>query len=109
MTNDFSKLSVKQLIGSMTVGQLWAFATAIFGLLAASFTAGYQISESLHVKSGRDVSGLEAEVKGLAEKNRFLSLYLRFMLAKHELDPAGHHGSGPDQPAFLSRLSHPST
>ena len=90
MTADPSRLSVTRLLGSMTVGQVWAFAAAIFGLLAGSFTAGYQVSESLHVKSARDLAGLEEEVEGSAEKNRFLALYLRFMLAKDQLDRTEH-------------------
>ena len=93
MTADPSRLSISRLLGSMTVGQVWAFAAAIFGLLAGSFTAGYQVSESLHVKSARDVTGLEDEVKGTAEKNRFLALYLRFMLAKDKLDLSAYNAN----------------
>ena len=91
MTSDPSKLSVKYLLESMTIGQALAFSAAMLGLLGGSYGIGYEISESLQVKSERDLSSIEFEVEGLAEKNRFLALYLRFMVAKHQLDATGNY------------------
>jgi hypothetical protein len=86
MTTDPTKLSIKELLGRMTVGQVWGIAAAIFALIAGSFTIGYKVSENLKAKTTISVESLEDEVTGLSEKNRFLGLYLRFMLAKNNLD-----------------------
>jgi hypothetical protein len=44
MDNDLSKLSIRQLLGSLTISQLWAGISALFGLLigvaSAAFRAG---------------------------------------------------------------------
>ena len=90
MTTDPTKLSIKYLFGSMTVGQAWTFGATIFGLLVGSFAAGYSFSESLQVRSEHVLDSLENEVKISAETNRFLALYLRFMMAKDQLDPEIH-------------------
>ncbi len=86
MVTDPSKLKVKEILTGLSVVQLWAFIGAVIGVLAGSFYIGYQVSESLHEKITLDESTLQQEVKGLSDKNRFLSLFLRFELTKNEIE-----------------------
>ncbi len=99
---EIEKLSIKELISRFKVGQLWALIGVIAGLIVGSFGIGYKMCDSVsEIKissvqlevakltgdlSSRedDLTKLTSENSLLYDKDRFLSLYLRYQLAKEK-------------------------
>ncbi|MFQ6111576.1 MAG: hypothetical protein ACE5LX_06040 [Nitrospinota bacterium] len=88
-------MTIRQLISRLRVAQLWGVLVVIAALIGGSFSLGYKLSSSAaEVKTSkleRQVSALQENVKrfrGLESKERFLALYLRYLLAKGSLAKA---------------------
>jgi len=77
--SNYENITVKELLSNLKVTQLWAVITIVFGLLAGSFTLGYKISQTLS-----NVHGVKSAE--LQKKDTFLSLYLRYELAKNNIE-----------------------
>jgi len=99
---ELEKLSIKELISRLKVGQFWGLLVIIFGLITGAFGLGYktssvvtearlniaqsQITEletTINTKES-DLSKVRSKLSRLNEKDRFFSLYLRYMIAKEE-------------------------
>ena len=105
-----SKMTIKQLLSQLRVAQLWTVLVVIVALITGSFSFGYQLSSSMAeanitkleaetvVKTAelqREISELQTKInylrgnlepyRGLETKERFLALYLRYLLAKENL------------------------
>lgn len=96
------KLTISDIITRCDVIQLWAFIVVITGLVSGAFGAGYKVYsyvqqakisqmelEKKQIQSQLDgkieiLSKATAESKLLHDKDRFLSLFLRFALAKEK-------------------------
>lgn len=87
------KVSLRELLGSLKVGQLWGIGVAIVGIISATYGLGYKTATIVHserinrLSLQRDqfeaqLSVQEAGLKDLSTKDLFLSLYLRYQLAK---------------------------
>ena len=98
-----SKMTIKQLLSQLRVAQLWTVLVVIVAVITGSFSFGYQLSSSM---AEANITKLEAETevktaelqreinylrgnfepyRGLETKERFLALYLRYLLAKENL------------------------
>ncbi|MCK4961445.1 MAG: hypothetical protein KAS19_03120 [Anaerolineales bacterium] len=99
---ELEKLSIRELISRLKVGQFWGLLVIIFGLITGAFGLGYktssvvnearlntaqsQITElktTVNTKES-DLSKVTSKLSQLNEKDRFFSLYLRYMIAKEE-------------------------
>lgn len=99
---ELEKLSIRELISRLKVGQFWGLLVIIFGLITGAFGLGYktssvvnearlntaqsQITElktTVNTKES-DLSKVTSKLTQLNEKDRFFSLYLRYMIAKEE-------------------------
>lgn len=80
-----NKLTVGQILKSLSPGQLWAVLAAVSTLIGGAFTIGYKLQLSTsEIRAERSATKL-AEVRGLQTKERFLALYLRYLVAKGDL------------------------
>ena len=98
------KLTVKQLFGKLNVGQFWGMLVVVAGLVASALALGYKASSmatdpKLAEKDAQlTVARLEidkkteelkkgaAETGDLGTKERFLALYLRYLIANKKGD-----------------------
>ncbi len=90
-SNDITKLTMKQILSQLQISQFWGLLVIIVGLLAGAFTLGYKLSSSIsEVKVGKlesQINSLQEATKrftGLEVKERFLALYVRYLLAKEK-------------------------
>ena len=80
-----NKLTVGQILKSLSPGQFWAVLVAVSSLVAGVFAIGYKLQLSTsEIRAERSAAKL-AEVRGLQTKERFLALYLRYLIAKGNL------------------------
>lgn len=82
-------LTLSQIIKSLKPGQAWAIIVITFGLLSGSFGLGYKlkssIAESVVAKYKSELATSNNSIRqfrGLQTKERFLALYLRYLMAK---------------------------
>ncbi len=99
---EIEKLSISELISRCKVGQFWAVVVVIAGLIIGSFGIGYKMCASVNEakinaiqleiakltgdlqSKNKDLSKLTSENDLLYDKDWFLSLYLRYQLAKEK-------------------------
>lgn len=99
---EIEKLSLSELISRCKVGQLWTVVVVIASLIAGAFGLGYKMHASINeakinaiqleitILKGnlqskeKELSNLVSENNLLYDKDRFLSLYLRYQLAKEK-------------------------
>lgn len=99
---EIEKLSISELISRCKVGQLWATVVVIAGLIAGSFGIGYKVCASVNEakinalqfkieklegdlqSKDEELSKMTSNNKLFYDKDRFLSLYLRYQLAKEK-------------------------
>ena len=79
------KLTVGQIVKGLKPGQFWAILVILFGLVAGAFTLGYKLQLSKGQIIEERTTAKLAEFRGLQTKERFLALYLRYLLAKSNL------------------------
>jgi hypothetical protein len=103
---DSEKLTVKQFFSQLKIGQAWALLGIIAGLIAGAFVLGYK-ADSLVTepklaekdtqltaarlavdKANGDLQKATADAGDAGTKERFLSLYLRYLLAQKQNDAA---------------------
>lgn len=93
------KLTIKQLVGKLNVGQFWGLLGVMAGLVAGAFALGYKSSSMVtdpklaekdaqitvarleNDKKTEELKKATAETGDLGSKERFLSLYLRYLIA----------------------------
>ncbi len=98
------KLSLIALLARVPVGQLWAFIGILIGLVAGAFATAWTVRgivEEVNIRSvttskedlarrieatEKELMGEKEDVRKLQEKDRFLSLYLRYVMARDNLD-----------------------
>lgn len=101
---EIEKLSVSEFLRRLKIVQLWAVGVTVASLLAGTFGLGYKaamtVNEAkLNAKDAeitdvkRDLETMKTELKAAhtkldeaTDKDRFLSLYLRYLLAKETAD-----------------------
>jgi hypothetical protein len=101
---ELEKLSIRELIARLTVGQFWALLLVIVTLIVGAFGFGYKASTyiaelresivELRLNSQKnELEEAKAELVELNEKDKFLSLFLRYEIAKGNwyLDPRARH------------------
>ncbi len=74
----------------MRPGQLWAILVILFGLLSGSFGLGYRVQAAVNESKINRYEATIQDFRGIQTKERFLSLYLRYLIAdsdKFELSP----------------------
>lgn len=77
-----NKLTIGQILRGLSPSQFWTILVAVFGLVAGAFTLGYKLQLSTaDIRAERSEAKL-AEFRGLQTKERFLALYLRYLMAK---------------------------
>jgi len=80
------KLTIGRLFREMRPGQLWTVLVAVFGLVSGAFLLGSKLQMSTaDVRAERSEAKM-AEFRGLQAKERFLALYLRYLIAKGKAD-----------------------
>lgn len=85
MEHSMDKLTVGQILKGLSPGQFWAVVGAVFFLVAGAFGVGYKLQLSTsEIRAERSAAKL-AEFRGLQTKERFLALYLRYLIAKGNL------------------------
>ena len=86
---DISKITAGQLVSQLGIRQLWSVGIVIAGLLGGSFTLGYKVSSSVGepriAKLETQVDTLRECFRGLECKEKFLVLYVRYLLPKQNL------------------------
>jgi len=103
---DIEKLTIKQLFSKMEIGQLWALIGVVAGLVAGACALGYKVSSmatdpklaekeaqltaaKLEIEKKTDeLKKATTETGDLGTKERFLSLYLRYLIANRQGDSA---------------------
>jgi hypothetical protein len=90
-SRDASSLTLSQLISSIKPAQAWAVATAFVAILGGSFGLGYKLGTlNAQAETGRlhnevaDLQGKIKEFRAIQTKERFLGLYLRYLIAKDD-------------------------
>ncbi len=99
---EMEKLSVSELISRCKVNQLWAVLVVVAGLITGALGLGYKMCSSVNeakinviqletAKLAGDLQSKDKAISKLAsdndllyDKDRFLSLYLRYQLAKEK-------------------------
>ena len=90
-------ITVSGLLGALKPAQLWILIAVIFALISGAFGLGYKANalktEVEIAKYQNEIATLKMQTKqflGLTTKERFLSAYLKYMLAKrdHQLSPS---------------------
>jgi hypothetical protein len=80
------EFTIKELVSNLKVRQLWAVIGTLIALLVGSFEIGYKINQSSNEQRLGQLEELTKKIKLLNDKERFLSLYLRFELAKEKIN-----------------------
>lgn len=82
-------LTLFQILTSLKPAQVWTILALVFGLLRGSFELGYKlessVAESEIAEYKNELTRLQASIKQfqrLQTKERFLALYLRYLIAK---------------------------
>lgn len=101
---DPENLTLKQLLSNLKVGQLWALITLVTGLIAGAFTLGYKANalvtdpklaeKEAQLTAARmaleeasdNLKKAGSESKDAGTKERFLALYLRYLIAVRNND-----------------------
>lgn len=86
---NLESLTMFQILTSLKPAQIWTILVIVFGLLSGSFGLGYKlkssIAESEIAKYESELTTFQEKTKqfrGLQTKERFLALYLRYLIAK---------------------------
>jgi hypothetical protein len=89
--NDITELTIKQAFSQIQISQFWGLLVIIVSLLVGAFTLGYKLSSSVsEAKVGNWESQIDSlrestkHFRGLEAKERFLALYVRYLLAKEK-------------------------
>lgn len=90
---DVGALSIGRLLAALGPKQVWGLLAAAFALLSGSFGLGYKtssaVSESAIAVCKADNSKLSGQItafRAIQTKEKFLALYLRYMLSKEVHD-----------------------
>ncbi len=86
-------LTIREILGGLKVGQLWAIGGAIVAVIAGSYALGYETATivdsdrigRLSLERDRlagELTAQESDLEDFATKDLFLSLFLRYQLAK---------------------------
>ena len=77
-------LTVSQILKGLPARQAWGLLVVVIGFVAGAFTLGYKLQLSA-TEVQLEKKALEVEsFRGLQAKERFLSLYLRYLIADNE-------------------------
>ena len=89
-------MTLGELIRAMKPAQFWGLLVILFGLVSGAAGTGYKISSSIkesdiakHQIRIEQLQSKERNFLGLQTKERFLSLYLKYMIAEEDarIDP----------------------
>lgn len=105
------ELTLKQFFSQLKLGQAWALLGVIAGLIAGAFALGYKADSMVTEprlaekdaqltaarlavdKASGDLQKATAEAGDAGTKERFLSLYLRYLLAQKSDDVAARNAT----------------
>lgn len=74
-------LTISQIMTSMKPAQIWGVLVIVFGLLSGSFGLGYKLKSSVSEAEVAKYKNTMSQFRGLQSKEKFLALYLRYMIA----------------------------
>lgn len=90
MTNP-ENMTIGQLIRALKPAQLWGLLVLIFGLVSGAATTSYKVSASIKeaevAKHQIQIDALQSKernFRGLQTKERFMALYLKYLIAEEE-------------------------
>jgi hypothetical protein len=78
---DATAWTVAQLLKNLRPAQLWGFLTTVAALVTGAFGAGYKVHDLTSSVRATPVAAAAAALPALQTKERFLSLYLRYLVA----------------------------
>jgi hypothetical protein len=84
-------MTLGQLIRGLKPGQFWAFLVILFGLVSGAAGTGYKVCSNVKQSEIAEyqtqigqLKSKEQSFRGLQTKERFVSLYLKYVIAKEE-------------------------
>ena len=76
------RMTLKQVIATLTVTQAWTLVAIIVAVLGGSFGAGFRVCSYIDESKLNRLDRTTVELTEARVKDRFVSLYLRYVLAR---------------------------